>query len=1003
MLLRALDKTNNIPAWSAFQSVTTDYPTLCEVNVGYMPPIHDTPTKYDVILEILSSAEKCRNELDLEYIFLEADQAVYHKVLDVKFQLPEQFKNVIVRMGGFHLIMCLMRSVYSRFRGFGLVELLAEVGDLGGPGTIESSLKGSDVKFGIRLYKLLFEAFYRIKLKMLEKRCLTSESRESIKLRELVECTDISNDIIDPSSDYVMPHYSAGLKYLSTQPTLTKILNIRTGGDMAFWIDSFLEMVHLLLNVIHFQRCGNWDGLLETMFDFLPYCFGLNRNKYARNLSYFYLDMLKLPEIFPEAYAYLQQGGFSGSLSGKSHSNIPMDQMIECTINRFSKSVGGIVGRTEDKAACEKWGRLSPYLCALKEHLDKKMGNQREADLHIEFGKSRFAKDKRNVEAIVNITEAWVPDIFSDKQPLINIGSGSIASDELISNVKSMLTRGKVARDSFFERLYTSTKDESVDSDYYGTIKRELQKTFADKTKPSQKMNILEDEGQSFSDVLSRYDNKVLDYTFLMSWPVTSRPWAICNEEEQSRVVKKHLHRNYLQTLNPTKAIQGTIFVPICIVDAMKILYSIQINKLKPPIYKTWATKVFDNMKNIPCNSLHIIFDVYPSEIDLSAPSKTRYNPDKIGDRRYVSDLSQRLPSTQLAWTSYLSNDQNKCELTNLLIDFVLTGEYVFNKPVHITSGGKCYSKNPDDEFIEVPELETKLKEADPRLALHAIHVSKIYPNESICVVSDDTDVFIILLSIALHINGTLLFRQGTSSRLEYHNVSSLAAHLGDKCCRNLPAFHALTGCDFTFTFYGRTKNRAFNLMINKNNAKRRSTTFHLLDSLGSDNPNLEDITKFILQTIYNRPLREKTPTDSRVAMLRIAQKGKTKKVKYRSTKAIPPDSKSMNMKIRRANKIAYSWNWVNFLNPNFHPLDARNEGWEVKEFSNNEKRLVPIWYTGNPLPTDEEYDEHILTKYKSTDKSDVENVSEDSESDSESDQYANSESDSSSDDDLNN
>ena len=395
-------------------------------------------------------------------------------------------------MGGFHLIMCLMRSINSRFRGFGLVELLAELGDLGGPGTIESALKGSDVKLGLRLYKLLFEAFYRMKLQMLEKRCLLSESKESIKLKGVIEHS--LNDF-----DYQVNHrpYSTdNFDNLVNHPTLTTILHIRTEGDMAFWIDSYLEMVHLLLNVIHFQRCGNWDGMLETMYDFLPYCFDLNRNKYARNLTFFYLDMLQLPDKCPEADEYLRHGGFSGSLSGKCHSNIPMNQMIETTINRFSKSIGGIVGKTDDAGACEKWGRLNPYLCALKDHMDKKIGKQRGFEKHIEFGKRRFEKDKRNVEAIITVTKAWVPDIFSDNQPLINISNGSLASDELVSNVRSMLTRGKTARDSFFTKLTTFTKGETAKSDYYEVIKREVQKTFADKSKSSRKMCIL-DKGRT--------------------------------------------------------------------------------------------------------------------------------------------------------------------------------------------------------------------------------------------------------------------------------------------------------------------------------------------------------------------------------------------------------------------------------------------------------------------------------------------------------------------------
>ena len=69
---------------------------------------------------------------------------------------------------------------------FGFVELLATVGSLGGSGTIESALRGGDVKLGVRLYKLLFEALYQLTLEMMEEVSLSSESKESIKLRKLV-------------------------------------------------------------------------------------------------------------------------------------------------------------------------------------------------------------------------------------------------------------------------------------------------------------------------------------------------------------------------------------------------------------------------------------------------------------------------------------------------------------------------------------------------------------------------------------------------------------------------------------------------------------------------------------------------------------------------------------------------------------------------------------------------------------------------------------------------
>ena len=54
---------------------------LCEVNVGYMSSIPETPTKYEVNYEILSTAETAMRELDLGHIFiyswLEVGQAIY--------------------------------------------------------------------------------------------------------------------------------------------------------------------------------------------------------------------------------------------------------------------------------------------------------------------------------------------------------------------------------------------------------------------------------------------------------------------------------------------------------------------------------------------------------------------------------------------------------------------------------------------------------------------------------------------------------------------------------------------------------------------------------------------------------------------------------------------------------------------------------------------------------------------------------------------------------------
>ena len=59
--------------------------------------------------------------------------------------------------------------------------------------------------------------------------------------------------------------------------------------------------------------------------------------------------MMNLKHDVPDAHKYLEEGGFSGSLTGIPHSRISMDQVIEVTGNRFSKETGRLTGITQIK------------------------------------------------------------------------------------------------------------------------------------------------------------------------------------------------------------------------------------------------------------------------------------------------------------------------------------------------------------------------------------------------------------------------------------------------------------------------------------------------------------------------------------------------------------------------------------------------------------------------------------------------------------------------------
>ena len=110
------DSSNNqeIPAWSAFQELSAKL-LLNQVNVGYLSPIADSPTKMKVIYTAIYRFLDIMNELDIKFIFSEVDKTIYTKVLDAMFKMEaegfEIFKIFIRRIGDFHIGICMVRTI----------------------------------------------------------------------------------------------------------------------------------------------------------------------------------------------------------------------------------------------------------------------------------------------------------------------------------------------------------------------------------------------------------------------------------------------------------------------------------------------------------------------------------------------------------------------------------------------------------------------------------------------------------------------------------------------------------------------------------------------------------------------------------------------------------------------------------------------------------------------------------------------------------------------------
>ena len=184
---------------------------------------------------------------------------------------------------------------------------------------------------------------------------------------------------------------------------------------------------------------------------------------------------------------------------------------------------------------------------------------------------------------------------------------------------------------------------------------------------------------------------------------------------------------------------------------------------------------------------------------------------------------------------------------------------------------------------------------------MHAVYVGR-ENNDAVCIVANDTDIYLSLINIPHHVHSHLYFRQGKTKDkdgVNYHDICAIAVHLGKEICQILPCFHTLTGSDFTNLFFSRSKIKAVKKML------ETSKSHKLLLSLLSGQPNIEEVTNLVSHIVYNRPYKEKSMGELRYNMLKTKRKTKKKKEKkYNTGKDLLPDHCSLKMKILRTSSV---------------------------------------------------------------------------------------------------
>ena len=117
-------------------------------------------------------------------------------------------------------------------------------------------------------------------------------------------------------------------------------------------------------------------------------------------------------------------------------SRTPVDQTIEQTFNRDTKTKGGIIGFSLTKGAVERWVPTAHARATILEDLKKFLGltEENNRSQHKECSTGRFSRDEEDVREVESTIRSWT-NPFERNEDLINIASGTVAQDSLVSDL----------------------------------------------------------------------------------------------------------------------------------------------------------------------------------------------------------------------------------------------------------------------------------------------------------------------------------------------------------------------------------------------------------------------------------------------------------------------------------------------------------------------------------------------------------------------------------------
>ncbi len=758
------------PSWSGMMQFVQkgDHPGMS--SIMFLPMIDMSPSDATCIYSCLKFLGEHARRHNAKPI-VTFDQPLWWKAVDIVDSEPadSDLKNIVLRLGGFHMEMSFLGSIGHLMSASGLQQILELVY---APNAVIHILTGKAIARAVRGHLLVDAALNGLLLTNALGVPLPSQSNS--EEGEAGECiSDETAAIAKRSKDLdeacvlyenLMEETISVDEVCSTDvfQRIATILQekkavLKSSRTAVLWLQ-YMNMIDILRQYIRAERTGNWALHLEVISKMLPFLAASGHNHYTKSARVYLQRMSQLEKQHPDIYQKFQEGLHVVRRNDRSWAGLSTDLVIEQVLMRSMKTSGGLTrgrGMTEQQRLI--WVLSMPVCAEVNKAMQELSGvNYVTSEQNKDMTKARQARDWKDTATILSYLEENTP--FALDKSLRNISTGVHAHSTV--NVDKAEVVGRAILDNM--------EGENVDEYVFKRANQAV--TMNCKCSVKVDGDIIQIDPQLLFQRLILVAKSRDDLEDIFKFELCSYPPALFSGLQFLREANKPILANAIWSLLPDQEISGLAGHEAVqyVLDGGALLQRITWAKGATfneicSVYTEYVTRKYGNAI--------VVFDGYQSKSTKDMTHQRRTKGQAGATVTFTESMHLTMKKAQ-----FLINKENKQRFINMLSTKL------------VEKNCKTYHSSGDADLLIVQ----KAVESASRV--------------NTVLIGDDTDLLILLIYHASLDSHHLFFKpepKKSAKNSRVWNILDVKRQLGPEICKHILFLHALLGCDTTSQPHG--------------------------------------------------------------------------------------------------------------------------------------------------------------------------------------------------------